>query len=109
MLLLNATAWNKAEGMLKVDVGKPSLPTARQMADALAGKDGRVLEGMVSLDGSEGIRVETPSSDMSRPRFAMVIFRDEKVYLIMAAGRKGVDVSGAFNQVLRTWRWRGEQ
>jgi len=105
MLLLNGTAWNTAEGMLKVDVGKPVLPTARQTAQSFAGTDGRVFPTPVSLDGIEGIRVETPSSDMSRPHVAVVVFRDERVYLIMAAAVKGADISKAFDQVIKTWRW----
>jgi hypothetical protein len=105
MILLNGAVWNAADGMLMVDVGKPSFPTARQMAQSFADKDGRVLPDSVLVDGIEAIRVETPSADMSRPRFVVVVFRDEKVYLIMAAAVKGADVSGAFDQVVRTWRW----
>ena len=108
MILLNGTTWDRADGMLKVDVGKPALATARQTAEALAGKDGRVLPEPVSLDGVEGIRVETTSTDMSRPRFAVVMYRDDKFYLVMAASARGTDVSGAFDQVLKTWRWGGK-
>ena len=105
MILLNGAAWNAAEAMLKVDVGVPSFPTARELAEALAGKDGRVYQDPVSIGGSDGIRVEIPSTNLLRPRFAVVVFRDEKVYLIMAATAKGSDISGAFDQVLKTWRW----
>ena len=105
ILLLNGTARNEPDGMLKVDVAKPAFPTAREVADVLAGNDGRVSQDPVSLDGIEGVRVDTSSTDMSRPRFAVVVFRDEMAYLIMAAGANGADVSKAFDQVLKTWRW----
>ena len=49
--------------------------------------------------------VETTSSDLSRPRHVVVIFKDGQVYLIMAAAAGGADVSSAFDEVLRTWRW----
>jgi hypothetical protein len=106
-ILLNSAAGNKIEGMLKVDVGKPAFSAARQMAEAIAGRDGHVLPDPVLLDGTEGIRVETTSNDLSRPRFAVVAFREEKAYLIFGAGVKGVDVSKPFDQVLKTWRWDG--
>jgi hypothetical protein len=104
MILLNGDAPGHVQGMLKVDVGKPLLPDAGQVARSLAGKDGRVLPDSVTVDGTDGVRIETPSADMTRPRLAVVVFRDEKVYLIMAA-TNGADISGAFDEVLKSWRW----
>ena len=104
MILLNGATWDKSDGMMKVDVGKPTVPTARQMAQALAGKDGRVLRGAIMLDGAEGIRVQTTAATLSRPRYAVVVYRDGKAYLIMA-GTNGADIAGAFARVLKTWRW----
>src|SRR4029078_12260533 len=92
-------------GVMKVDFGKPSLPTARELAERLAGNDGSFFPDPVSIDRTEGIRVKIPSTDLSRPRFAVVVFRDQKTYLIMAAAVYGVDISEAFDQVLRSWRW----
>ena len=56
----------------------------------------------VQVDGTEGIKVETTSKDLSRPKFAVVVFRDEKVYLIMAAQKPGTDVSQAFDEVVKS-------
>jgi hypothetical protein len=105
MLLLNGTAANNADAMVKVDVGKPAAPTAKDLAKALAGKDGKVYPDPVSVDGTDGIKVETKSTDMSRPKLAIVIFRDEKVYLLMAAEKQGSHVSDAVDQIVKTWKW----
>jgi hypothetical protein len=105
MLLLNGTTWNNADGMIKVDVGKPAASSAKALAAVLAGNDGKVDGNLVSVDGSEGIKVETPSTDMSRPKYAVVIFRGQKAYLIMAAQKRGTDVSEAMDEVIKTWRW----
>jgi hypothetical protein len=100
-ILLNGTTWNNADGRLIVDVGKPSFPTAKQTAQALAGSEGVAI----SLDGHDGIRVSTASTDMSKPQHAIVVYRDDKVYLLMASGVRGTDVKTAFDYVARTWRW----
>jgi hypothetical protein len=105
MLLLNGTAWNNADAMIKVDVGKPATDSARAMAAALAGKDGKVYPDPIHIDGSDGIKVETSSTDMSRPKYAVIIFRNEQAYMIMAAQKSGVDVSDALQQIVKSWKW----
>jgi len=105
MLLLNGTAWNNADAMIKVDVGKPTAPSATELAKALAGKDGQVYPNPVPLDGSDGIKVETTSTDISRPKFAIVVFRGEKAYLIMAVGKSGTNLSDALDKITKSWKW----
>ncbi len=92
-------------GIIEVDFATPAITTARQMAQVLAGSDGQVLPNPVSVNGVEAVRVETPSKDMSRPRFAVVVLRGKDVYLIMAAGAHGTDVTAPFDQVLKSWHW----
>ena len=98
-------AEKKVVGMIKVDVGKPSSATARESAEALAGHDGTVSPKPISLDGMDAILVEIPSTDLSRPRRAAVVYRDDLLYLIMAAGTDGTDISNPFDQVLKNWHW----
>ncbi len=105
VLLLNGRTWYKADGMIKLDVARPAFPSARATAIEMAGKDGRVLPGVVQVDGVEGVKVETPSTDMARPCLAVALFRDQKLYLIMGASAHGTDISAAFDEVVRTWRW----
>jgi len=106
MLMLNPNLSTGADGVLKVDVGRPTLPTAEQIAQSTAGQDGRVLPNSVLLDGAEGLRVETTATDLSSPRLVVVVLRGRRVYLIMAGARGETDVAGAFDHVLKTWRWR---
>ncbi len=93
-------------GMMQVDAGTPALPDVRQMAQSFVGGDGRILPEPTAVDGISGIRVETPSADLSRPRHIVVVSRNDQVYLIMAAATSDHDVSAAFDHVIKTWRWR---
>jgi hypothetical protein len=108
MLALINGKTNTPDGLLMVDVGKPASPDAMEGAKSLAGSDGRVLPEKVAVDHDEGVRVETPSVDLSRPRIAVVVMRKEKVYLIMGASIQGADISPAFEEVLKTWRWNAD-
>jgi hypothetical protein len=105
MIGLKTTRGTAPQALVKVDVGKPMHPTARRTAESFAAEGGEVLPELVLIDGAEGVRVETTSGDLSRPRHVVVIFRGGQVYLIMAAAAGGADVSSAFDEVLRTWRW----
>lgn len=104
-LLFNGTAWNNADAMLKVDVGKPALPTAKELAKSLAGDDGKIYPEPVSVDDVDGIRVETTSTDMTRPKVEIVIIRGEKLYMLMAAETKGSRTFEAVNQIVGSWKW----
>jgi hypothetical protein len=108
MLLLNGTAWNNADGMILVDVGKPTA-SARELAQSLAGKDGKIYPDKVAVDGVDGIKVESTSDNLSRPKYAVVVLRDSKVYLIMAAQLPGTNVSEALNQIVKSWKWKQEK
>lgn len=101
MVLLNGTRWDNAEGMLKVDVGKPAFPTVQQMARTLASNEGVPI----TIDGEEAVQVSTDSTDLSKPKHAIVIFRDGKAYLLMASGIPGTDVTTALDHIVQTWRW----
>lgn len=105
MLALISGNPGSPNALLMVDVGKPASPDAMEIAKSLAGRDGSVLPQKVAVDHDEGIRIETPSVDLSRPRIAVVVMRQEKVYLIMAAAVEGTDISRAFEEVIKTWRW----
>jgi hypothetical protein len=105
MLLLNGSAWNNADAMIKVDFGKPAAPTPQALAKALAGKDGKVSPDPVLVDGEKGVKVETTSTDMSRPKVAVIVYRNGTAYLIMGAEKNGSAVSGALDEVVKSWKW----
>src|SRR5205085_3504321 len=105
MLTLHADDPARADGVIMVDVGKPVKPTEREMAQSMAGDDGTILPSPVDLDGIEAMRVETSSRDATRPRYCVVVIREGRLYLVMAAEAHGTDVAGAFEHVLKTWRW----
>lgn len=104
MLVLHGTAPDPS-GILKIDVGMPAFPTPEALARAMAGQDGHVDAEPIDVDGAKGTRVDIPSEDMLRPRSVVVIYRGGRVYLIMGAHAHGADISEAFNEVLKTWKW----
>lgn len=95
-------------GMIVVDVGRPVLPTAEELAKQMAGNDGRISPVPVTVDGTKGLRVDRPAVDASRPAHVVIVYRGEIVYLIMAARAHDADVSKPFEQILTTWRWIDE-
>ena len=42
---------------------------------------------------------------MSRPKYAIVLHRDGKAYLIMAADKKRASVAGALDEIVKSWKW----
>jgi hypothetical protein len=104
-LVLNGPSRSDPEGMIMVDAGKPTADL-RQSAASLAEADGRILPDPVFVDGVQGLRVETTSSDTSRPRLAVLVLRGRRIYLIMAAGAHGYDVTPDFEHLLKTWKWK---
>ncbi len=100
--------WNlgKMLGVMQVSAGKPVLATTRQMAESLAGSDGRILPEPEFVDGVAGVRAESSSADLSRPRFVVAVSHGGQIYLIMVATAPGIDVAADFEHVIKTWRWR---
>jgi hypothetical protein len=106
MLLLDGTRWDSVKGMIKVDVGSPAFPTAQAIAESFArGADGQVAQDEVDVDGEKGVRVTTASTDLSKPRSMIVVYRDGKAYLIMGGAVEGVDVGDAVDRICTTWKW----
>jgi hypothetical protein len=92
-------------GMIRVDVGTPTVDL-RQSAENFAAADGRILPDPVLVDSVQGLRVETTSTDPSRPKFAVLLPRNGRLYLIIAAATNGYDVTPDFDRVLKTWKWK---
>jgi hypothetical protein len=109
LLVLEGAIKDQPDGFVQVDVGQPALAADHEIAQKLAGKDGNVASTPTEVDGTQGVRVTIPSVDLSRPRYAVVVFHKDHVYLIMAAGTNGANVSDAFDEVVKTWRWIDHQ
>lgn len=108
-MLLGGTTWQNAKGMIKVDVGTPVAPTSSDLADSFAqGSNGTVSPEPILLDGVSGHKVSTPSKSLETPREVIIVYRDGKVYLLMAAGVEGSDVSAAIAEVAKSWKWTSQ-
>ncbi len=106
MLLLDGTNWQNAKAMIKVDVGAPAAPTAKQLADGFAKNTG----GTVSADaldfaGTPGVSASTSSTELTTPRNMIIIYRNGNAYLLMAGAVEGVDIGDAVTHVRESWKW----
>ena len=106
MILLDGTNWQNAKAMIKVDVGTPAATTATELARGFAeGTGGTVAAEPMDFDGTPGINASTPSTTLATPRHMVVVYRDDKAYLLMAGAVKGVALGEAIAQIRDTWTW----
>lgn len=96
------------DGMFKVDVGKPVLPTILETAQQFAGDDGTLTEGL-KVAGADAIQVETPSVTNLRPRLIVVCQHGDNIYLIMGSREGEMDLKQPLEQILSTWQWADER
>lgn len=106
VLLLDGTNWQNAKAMIKVDVGTPTAPTARQLVDGFANSAGGTVSAeSLDFDGTPGVSASTSSTTLNTPRDMTAIYRDGKVYLLMAGAVEGVELSEAVSHVRKSWTW----
>ena len=106
MLLLGGTNWQNAKAMIKIDVGTPAAPTAKQLAEGFAkSTGGTVSADTLDFDGTSGVSASTSSNDLMTPRQMIVVYRNGKAYLLMAGATSGVDVNNAVAHVRASWKW----
>jgi len=104
MFLLGDESLQNARALIKIDAGKCQFENGREAVAAFAG--GKMTPTAISLGDNEAFQIEMPAGGgMSRPRFVAASVRDHKLYLIMGAGADDVDLAGAFQQIINTWRW----
>ena len=106
MLLLAGTNWQNAKAMIKIDVGTPTAPTARQLAEGFAkSTGGSVTADALDFDGTPGVSASTSSNELTTPRIMIVVYRNGRAYLLMAGATAGVDVADAVSHVRESWKW----
>lgn len=106
MLLLDGTNWLNAKAMIKIDVGAPAAPTARQLVEGFANSTGgQVSAEDLDFDGTPGVSASTSSTELTTPRNMIVVYRDSQAYLLMAGATAGVDIGDAVSHVRESWVW----
>ncbi|TWU34510.1 hypothetical protein [Novipirellula artificiosorum] len=107
MLLLGGKVWQKSDAMIKVDVGNPSAPSPKELAEAFAKQNGGTVDGKTkSFDGVDGVCVTTSSTTLDKPKSLTILFRGGKAYLVMAAAKGDTDVDATMEQIRKTWKWK---
>jgi hypothetical protein len=106
MLLLDGTTWQNAKAMIKVDVGMPAAPTAKQTAESFAkSAKGSVSPETMDFDGEPGFIALTSSAKLTTPRIVIVLYHDGKAYLLMIGATDGIDVDDAVSHIRKSWKW----
>ena len=106
MLLLDGTTWQNAKAMIKVDVGMPAAPTAKQTAESFAkSAKGSVSPEIMDFDGEPGFIALTSSDKLTTPRIAIVLYHDGKAYLLMIGATQGIDVDDSVSHIRKSWKW----
>lgn len=54
---------------------------------------------------ASGARITSSSTSLSKPREVIIVYQNDKAYLLMAGAVEGVDVSNALEHVRSTWKW----
>ena len=95
------------QGMVKIDVGLPVAPTAKETAEAFAaqGTEKTVIEP-AALDGAEGFEVQVDGTGLDRPQRMLVVLKEGRLYLLMAASESTVDVIPVYEQLKQSWKWK---
>lgn len=107
MLLLDGTDAQNAKAMIKIDVGMPAAPTARQLAESFAKSvGGNVSSDALNFDGEDAVIATTSSNDLGTPRNMIIVYRDAKAYLLMAGATEGVDIGDAVSHIRSSWKWK---
>jgi hypothetical protein len=106
MIVLDGTSWQNAKAMIKVDVGTPTAPTAKQLAEGFANNArGTVSAESLDFDGTSAVSASTSSTTLAVPRNMIIVYRDGKAYLLMAGAVEGIDLSKAISHVRKSWKW----
>lgn len=106
LLLLDGQSRRDAKGSIMVDVGRPAMETPDELARSFAANAaGTVTPDKVDIDGAAAVKATAPNTTLSKPRLMLVVYRNDKAYLIMAFAKEGVDPTDALEHVRATWKW----
>jgi len=79
MVLLGGSNWQNAKAMIKIDVGSPAAPTARQLAEGFVkSAGGSVSADALDFDGTPGVSASTSSNELTKPQNMIIVYRDGK-------------------------------
>ena len=106
VLLYGSKTWYRADAMIKVDVGKPAIPNAMELAKSFAESNkGKLLPDTVDLAGATGYVAVTESKTLQVPSYMIAVIRNERCYLLMGASTGKVSVEEAIEEIRQTWEW----
>lgn len=107
LLLRNATNFFHARAVIFVvfPLDFPSDPNGNDFAERVGEEPGRKgLRETWDFDKTAGIVVSSTSKYEKKRH--VVIYRDDKVYMLIAWSREDSDASEALSQIRETWRWK---
>jgi predicted Zn-dependent protease len=94
--------------MISIDIGKAVTATAKSTAAALAKKwNGTVDDVPIKVDGEDGFRVKvTPSKKEVLPIDCVVVFKGERVFMLIGGAKEDSGLGKAIDEVVKSWKWK---
>jgi hypothetical protein len=106
LLLRDATNYFHARAVIFVSLAKlfPTDPNSNEFAERVGEEPERKgLRETWDFDQTSGIVVSSISKYDKKK--VVVIYRDDKTYVLIACSREDSDASEALSQIRETWRW----
>lgn len=97
-----------SSAMIMIDVGKPSNPSAKELAKSFAKMwGGDVLEKSLQVDGEEGFKITIPPTEKKvQPTNAIVVIKDSRVFMLIGGAKPDETLDKVLDQLAADWRWK---
>ena len=94
--------------MIMIDVGKPSNPSAKELANSFAKMwGGDVREKSLKVDGEEGFKIAIPPTEKKvQPTNAIVVIKDSRVFMLIGGAKSDEKLDKVLEQLAADWHWK---
>ena len=94
--------------MIMIDVGKPSAPSAKELASSFAKMwGGKALDKTLKMDGEDGYIITIPPTEKKlQPTNAIVVIKDSRVFMLIAGAKSDEKLDKVLDQLAADWHWK---
>ena len=94
--------------MIMIDVGKPSDPSAKELAKSFAKMwGGEVLEKSLKVDGEEAFKIAIPPTEKKvQPTNAIIVIKDSRAFMLIGGAKSDEKLDKVLEQLAADWRWK---
>lgn len=107
-ILTKSAEKSPSSQMIMVDVGKPSDPSAKELAKSFAKMwGGEALDKTIKVDGEEGYKVAIPPTEKkTQPTNAIIVIKDARVFMLIGGAKSDEKLDKVLEQLVADWRWK---